>query len=357
MLIARAPVRVSFFGGGTDLPEYYNEFGGSVLSASIDKYVYAILSVNQGHPLQITSSDYRTFYRHPRGQPLLWEGDLSLPRAVFQHFGIEDGISVFLASEVPPGTGLGSSSSVTVALAKAITVACGRHLNRLELASLACEIELGRLGMPIGVQDQYASALGGFNWLSFSNRGVSAEPLDLPPHTIARLESNLVLIFTGSARNSADILSRQRKSSESRDPSVIDALSAVRELAAIARAHLRRGDLDRFGRLLDEAWQHKKRFARGISSDQVDNLYAIARANGALGGKLTGAGGGGFLMLYCEDGAAARVEAALREAGDFRRMEYTFEYDGARVLFNAGLRLPLAEQGDTPWPATVRTGL
>jgi D-glycero-alpha-D-manno-heptose-7-phosphate kinase len=171
------------------------------------------------------------------------------------------------------------------------------------------------------------------------------------------LESNLVLIFTGSARNSADILSRQRKSSESRDPSVIDALSAVRELAAIARAHLLRGDLDRFGRLLDEAWRHKKRFARGISSDQIDNLYAIARANGALGGKLTGAGGGGFLMLYCEDGAAARVEAALREAGDFRRMEYTFEYDGARVLFNAGLRLPLAEQGDTPWPATVRTGL
>ena len=350
MLIARAPVRVSFFGGGTDLPAYYNEFGGAVLSASIDKYVYAILSVNQGHPLQITSSDYRTFYRHPRGQPLLWEGDLSLPRAVFQHFGIEDGISVFLASEVPPGTGLGSSSSVTVALAKAITVACGRHLDRAELAALACEIELERLGMPIGVQDQYAASTGGFNWHSFSSRGIRTEPLNLPPETIARLESNLVLIFTGSARNSADILSRQRKSSETRDPAVIEALSAVRELATQARIYLLRGDLDRFGGLLDEAWQHKKRFARGISSDQVDNLYAIARANGALGGKLTGAGGGGFLMLYCEDGTAGRVEAALREAGDFRRMEYTFEYDGARVLFNAGLRLPLPGKELPLWP-------
>jgi D-glycero-alpha-D-manno-heptose-7-phosphate kinase len=210
--------------------------------------------------------------------------------------------------------------------------------------------------MPIGVQDQYASAMGGFNWLSFSSRGIRTEPLNLPPETIARLESNLVLIFTGSARNSAEILSRQRKSSEVRDPEVIDALSAVRELATQARAFLLRGDLDRFGGLFDEAWQHKKRFARGISNEQVDNLYSIARANGALGGKLTGAGGGGFLMLYCEDGTAARVEAALREVGDFRRMEYTFEYDGARVLFNAGLRLPLPGKELPLWPVSVPTG-
>jgi len=119
---------------------------------------------------------------------------------------------------------------------------------------------------------------------------------------------------------------------------------------------LMRGDLDSFGRLLDEAWQHKKHFARGVSTDQIDHLYATALANGALGGKLTGAGGGGFLMLYCQDGAAARVESALREAGDFRRMEYSFEYDGARVLFNAGLRLSLPSKELTPWPATVPTG-
>ena len=355
MLIARAPVRVSFFGGGTDLPAYFNEFGGAVLSVTLDKYVYAILSVSQSHPLQITSSDYRTFYRHPRGEPLLWEGDLSLPRAVFQHLGIEDGVSVFLASEVPPGTGLGSSSSVTVALAKAITVACGLHLSRAELAALACEIELERLHMPIGVQDQYASASGGFNWISFNQRGIRVEPLILAPEIVARLESNLLLIFTGSARNSADILSRQQRSSAARDATVIEALHAARELAARGRALLLRGDLDHFGLLLDEAWRAKKRFAQGITNEQIDRLYATALANGALGGKVAGAGGGGFLMLYCEDGSAGRVEAALREIGDYRRMEYMFEYDGARVLFNAGLRLSLAEKEPVTWQPNAHT--
>lgn len=355
MLIARAPVRVSFFGGGTDLPAYFNEFGGAVLSVTLDKYVYAILSVNQGRPLQITSSDYRTFYRHPKGQPLRQEGDLSLPRAVFQHLGIEDGVSVFLASEVPPGTGLGSSSSVTVALTKAITTACGQHMAPVDIASLACNIELGRLGMPIGVQDQYAAACGGFNWISFNSRGVRVEPLAIAPEIVSRLESNLLLIFTGSARNSADILSRQRKSSETRDATVIEALHTARELAERGRALFLRGNLDAFGRLLDEAWRAKKRFAQGISNEQIDRLYAIARANGALGGKLAGAGGGGFLMLYCEDGAAARVEASLRDAGDYRRMEYAFEYDGARVLFNAGLRLPLGNLEAQTWPLDVHT--
>jgi D-glycero-alpha-D-manno-heptose-7-phosphate kinase len=279
----------------------------------------------------------------------LWEGDLSLPRAVFQHLGIEDGVSVFLASEVPPGTGLGSSSSVTVALAKAITAATGMHLSSADIAAMACEIELGRLAMPIGVQDQYAAAYGGFNWISFSQRGVRVEPLVLAPETISRLESNLLLIFTGSARNSADILSRQRRASEARDPVVLDALHTVRELAARGRALLLRGDLDSFGSLLDEAWQEKKRFAAGITNEQIDRLYATALANGALGGKLTGAGGGGFLMLYCEDGATTRVESALLSAGDYRRMEYSFDYDGARVLFNAGLRLPVSQLEMSSW--------
>lgn len=346
MLIARAPVRVSFFGGGTDLPAYYTRYGGVVLSTTINKYVYVILDVSERHTLQITSSDYHTFYRHPRGEPLLWEGDLSLPRAVLQHFGVNDGLSMFLASEVPPGTGLGSSSSVTAALVKAVSTASGMHLTPRQIAELACEIEIGRLGMPIGVQDQFAAAIGGLNWMTFDAEGVSVEPLPVPQETISRLESNIVLMFTGSARNSADILSRQTKSSEKNDPRVIESLHAVRELAEKARILLLNGELDNFGRLLDEAWQHKKRFAKGVSNEQIDRYYEIARQNGALGGKIAGAGGGGFLTLYCETGAAPRVEAALRESTGLRRMGFNFESDGARVLFNAGLRLqmPLQEQ-------------
>ncbi len=150
MLIARAPVRVSFFGGGTDLPAYYNLHGGVVLSTTIDKYVYVVLNVSERSGLQITSSDYRTFYRHPEGEPLLWDGDLSLPRAVLNHFGVSTGLTMFLASEVPPGTGLGSSSAVTVALVKAVSTACGKKLTAKQLADMACDIEIGKLNKPIG---------------------------------------------------------------------------------------------------------------------------------------------------------------------------------------------------------------
>jgi len=339
MLIARAPVRVSFFGGGTDLPAYFNHYGGVVLSTTIDKHVYVIMNVCEQNGLQITSSDYRTFYRHPPSEPLLWDGDLSLPRAVLQHFGVSSGLSMFLASEVPPGTGLGSSSSVTVALVKAISTACGVRLTPRQMAEMACKIEIEKLKKPIGLQDQYAAAFGGFNWITFNADGVQIEPLDIPQDTISRLESNLLLMFTGAAHDSAVILAKQTKSSQEQDPRVIEALHGVKELAIRAREYLMNGELAKFGAMLDEAWQLKRRFAPGVSNERIDRCYQLARQNGALGGKITGAGGGGFLMLYCEDGATARVEAALLQEG-LRRMDYRFESDGARVLFNAGLRLP-----------------
>ncbi len=339
MLIARAPVRVSFFGGGTDLPAYYTQYGGAVLSTTINRYVYVILSVNDAGALQITSSDYRTFYRHQPGEPLLWDGDLSLPRAVLQHFGVVQGASIFLASEIPPGTGLGSSSSVTVALVKAIGAACGHQYSPAELAELACEIEIDKLGKPIGVQDQYAAAYGGLNWMSFDTEGVHVEPLQVEPETLCRLEENLLLMFIGMAHDSAVILARQSQASREREPAVIGALQGAHALAGQARGLLERGEVDRFGALLHEAWQHKKQFANGVSSDFIDRCYALARRNGALGGKIAGAGGGGFLLFYCLTGARDQVERVLTESEGLRRMDFCFEADGARVLFNAGLRL------------------
>jgi D-glycero-alpha-D-manno-heptose-7-phosphate kinase len=338
MLIARAPVRVSFFGGGTDLPDYYLQHGGAVLSTTIDKYVYVILGVGAQHDLQITSSDYATFYRHNSGEPLLWDGDLSLPRAVLHQFGVTHGLSMFLASEVPPGTGLGSSSSVTVALVKAISTACGQRLSPRQVAELACQVEIGKLGKPIGVQDQYAAAFGGLNWMTFSADGVTVEPLRVAPTVLDRLNANLVLAFTGAAHDSAHILAEQSRSSREGDRVVTAALRGVYDLALEARGYLLAGELDRFGALLDRAWQHKRRFASGVTNERIERYYALARNNGALGGKIAGAGGGGFLMLYCEDGAAARVQGALAAEG-LRCLDYHFEADGARVLFNAGLRL------------------
>ncbi len=338
MLIARAPVRISFFGGGTDLPSYFEQFGGAVLSTTIDKYVYAVLNTTDNGNLQITSSDYRSFYRHPIGEPLVWDGDLSLPRAVMHEFGVEHGVSMFLSSEAPPGTGLGSSSSVTVALIKALSAACGVMLSKQQVAELACRIETRKLGKPIGWQDQYAAAFGGLNWITFGADGARVQPMNLPMATLRRLEQSLLLMFTGVTHDSAEILRHQNNASRASSGAVIESLHAAKELANEARAMLSCGELDRFGALLDAAWRHKRCFAPGVTTPLIDACYAAARKNGALGGKIAGAGGGGFLLLYCEPDAIGRVETALGALG-LRRFGFQFEGDGGRVLFNAGLQL------------------
>lgn len=339
MLLARSPVRISLAGGGTDLPAYYETFGGAVLSATINKYFYVFLSVAEGDGLQITSSDYRTFYRHDGHEPLVWDGDLRLPRAILSHFGVEQGLSMFLASEIPPGTGLGTSSSVTVAIVKAVSTALGLQLSRGELAELACYIEIDKLGEPIGKQDQYAAAFGGLNWIEFGAEGVHVEPLRLPADTLRTLAGNLLLFFTGSSRNASEILTLQRESSRLRESSVIEALDRVKAMAHEVRRGLERGDLYVLGELLHENWQQKKRFARGISTARIDEAYDLARKAGAVGGKITGAGGGGFMMLYCEPASRPQVTQALEGIG-LKRMDFRLETTGARVLMNAGLKLP-----------------
>jgi len=338
MLIARAPVRISFGGGGTDLEAYYGRYGGCVVSTTIDKYFYVFLNVNEDDDIQISSSDYHTFYRHDPDQVLLVDGDLALPKALLNHFAIHKGLSMFLASEIPPGTGLGSSGSVAVAMVKAISTACGLNLSKEDIAELACHIEIDELGMPVGKQDQYAAAFGGLNFITFTSEGVTIESLSVAPEIQRRLERNLLLFFTGSSRDSAKILKEQKRSSEKDDPRVIAALRAVKEMALEVKACFERGDLRRFGELLDLNWQHKKRFASGITNPLIDECYALALANGAIGGKITGAGGGGFMMLYCEPEYQIKVTEAL-EAKGLRRMNFRFETDGARILVNAGLRL------------------
>jgi D-glycero-alpha-D-manno-heptose-7-phosphate kinase len=339
MLIARAPVRISFAGGGTDLPAYYQKYGGVVVSTTIDKYFYVFLNVSSDDSLQITSSDYRTFYRHDSDTPLLFDGDLSLPRAILSHFGLARGITMFLASEIPPGTGLGSSSTVAVAMIKAVTTARGLFLSKQQLAELACHIEIEKLGEPIGKQDQYAAAFGDLNLIQFKQDGVTVEPLRIPSETRRALEKNILLFFTGATREASSILKAQKASSEREDREVIAALHAVKEVAYEAKTKLERGDLTAFGKLLDLNWQKKKRFAGGVTNAFVDQCYDLAMSMGALGGKLTGAGGGGFLMLYCEPPCQAAVTRAL-EAQGLKRMDFRFESEGARVLVNAGLRSP-----------------
>jgi D-glycero-alpha-D-manno-heptose-7-phosphate kinase len=338
MLIARAPVRISLAGGGTDLSAYYERFGGLVVGTAIAKYFYAFIEVSGRPGVQISSADYGTFYHHEPGTEMAWDGDLSLPRAVLHQFGVTSGVDLFLASEIPPGTGLGSSSAATVALVKGFTTLLGESPSKQEAAEAACAIEIDKLRMPIGKQDQYFAAFGGLNAITFGTEGTTVLPLVVSAETRRALESNLLLFFTGSAHHSAHILAEQRQATARQSGTVVEALHHIKRLAERTISALESGQPDRVGELLQENWMYKKQLASGITNSAIDESYDTARAHGALGGKITGAGGGGFLMLYCPLERQARVTAAL-EARGLRRMLYHFDSVGARVLVNSGLNL------------------
>jgi D-glycero-alpha-D-manno-heptose-7-phosphate kinase len=304
------------------------------VSTTIDKYFYVFVSLNSPDSVQISSSDYRALYRHQAGQPPLWEGDLALVRAALHEFGFEGGLSLFLASEVPPGSGLGSSSAVAVALVKTLATLGGLSFTLAELSERACTLELERLGSPIGKQDQYAAAFGGLNAITFTRSGVVVEPLAVSVDTRERLHRNLLLFFTGATRSANSILHHQQRASADNQSEPVAALHAIKAMAGQTRRCLEKGDTRGFGEILAESWNHKKRLAPDISNPRIDEFYELARRHGALGGKLTGAGGGGFLVLYCEEPCQAPVSQALERAGLYR-MDYQFEQAGAQVLVNA----------------------
>src|ERR687885_2544807 len=330
MIVAHAPLRISFAGGGTDLPAYYEQHGGLVLSTTITRSVYAVLSPGDYEQVQIISSDYRTIHAgRPHGEE---DGEsLALPWAVVQAMGLERGASIFLASEVPPGTGLGSSSATAVALIAAIAAFQGSPRTPAQLAELASAVEIVRLGQPIGKQDQYAAAFGGVNVFRFEANGVEVTPVPLAPEVCRGLSSHLVLYFTGSTRQARSILQEQRMRSASGEARTIEALHAIKAQVAPMREALQAGDFTWMGALLHDAWQMKRRVSSGISNGAIDAAYDVARAAGALGGKITGAGGGGFLLLLVPPAAQASVRAALAPLG-LRPMQFGVEPRGAHTI-------------------------
>jgi len=333
-LIARAPMRISFGGGGTDLEAYYAKYGGLVVSAAIDKYFYTVISESGSQSLQLISANYGTFHSQERVQDLVWDGNLALPKAAVDHFGLPAGHDVFMASEIPPGTGLGSSSAAAVCLSLALAAKRGMQLSRQALAELASRLEIERLGMPIGKQDQYASAFGGINVISFSEGQTTVEPLNLPYERVKELEQGLMLFFMGSSRSSSTILRQQRESTTRGDRVVLDSLHAIKEMAVQMRAELERGNLSAMGALLDLAWQQKKRLASTVTNESIDRWYQLAKETGALGGKVTGAGGGGFLLLYCPVERQGELASRLRAEGLYQ-IRFQFDFLGAHILLNS----------------------
>jgi D-glycero-alpha-D-manno-heptose-7-phosphate kinase len=334
MLLVRAPVRISLAGGGTDLPAYYERHGGLVVSAAIARYFYVFLHPTGRPGVQISSADYSTFVRWSAADAPVTDGLLALPRAVLHDFSADEGFSVFLASEIPPGTGLGSSSTVAVALTKAISTYLGQRLTPVAIAERAARIEIEQLRSPIGKQDQYAAALGGLNVLAFARDGVTARRLALPLELRRLLEANLLLFYTGASRRANDILREQQRSTRAGRAPVMEALHEIKGFAREMLDALEQGALDRVGEILDRSWQAKRRLAEGVSNDRIDALYTLARERGALGGKVTGAGGGGFLLLYCPQERQDAVRAALEGRGA-HAIDFHFDDGGAKVLVNS----------------------
>lgn len=334
MLIVRSPMRISLGGGGTDLEAYYSRYGGVVVSTSIDKYFYVLINPADSRMFQVISADYQSLFRSPLTQGFDGKSPLALPEAIFQHFRVEGGLQAFLASEVPPGTGLGSSSAAAVAIIHALSTWLKQPLEKDQLAELAASIEISRLGLPIGKQDHYASAFGGLNMLTFSNDGVEVAPLQIDPEIKLTLEKRLMLFSTGLSHASASILVKQRKFTQNQNPNILGSLHNIKQAALDMKRCLERGDLDEFARLLDYSWQEKRLLAPGLTNHFIDRAFVVAGFNGAKAGKITGAGGGGFLLLYCPERAQAAVTAVLEERG-LKRLLFQFEQAGASVVFQS----------------------
>lgn len=324
MIVSRTPLRISFSGGGSDLPAFYREEPGAVLSTAINKYIY--ITVNKKFDHQIRAS-YSITEMVDKVEDLKHE----LIREVLQLIGLRGGVEITSISDVPSrGTGLGSSSTYTVGLLHALYAYVTQHVGAARLAHEACQIELERCGKPIGKQDQYIAAYGGLQFIQFNpDESVFVDPIVCDSHTKQRLQERLLMLYTGVTRSANDVLKEQSRNME-HDRNKRAALRRMTLLARELRKALCGNDLETFGEILHEGWVMKREMASGISNGQIDDWYARARRNGAKGGKLLGAGGGGFLLIYAEPDRHTDIVNSLPE---LRMMPFKFEPQGSKIIY------------------------
>jgi D-glycero-alpha-D-manno-heptose-7-phosphate kinase len=328
---AKAPLRVSFAGGGTDVSPFPETEGGVVLSATIDRYVYGSLRTRADGTISIESVDFGLSLDFPAEGMVdgtVFDGRLDLVKAAIRRLSMDDagGYDLLLRSTAPPGSGLGSSSTIMVALVGLLREYYSLPLSEYEIAHLAWEIERRDLGISGGLQDNYAATFGGFNFMEFGDR-VIVNPLRVRDSIVNELELNLLLCYTGITRESAHIIGDQTGRVHARDPRTLSGLRAQKELAVAMKAALLRGELDTFGELLGQAWLEKKKLSPLITNDLIDEAYDLAMQCGAVGGKVTGAGGGGYILFYCDFTRKHRVAEALEKLGA-SVTEFSFERRG-----------------------------
>lgn len=327
MIIARSPLRITLGGGGTDLPSYYRDHEGFLIAAAIDKYVYVTVMrpFTPGIYLKYSQLEHVELAKdvlHPIIRESIQMLDFKTPQ-----------IEITTLADIPAGTGLGSSGSFTTALLKALYAHRKRLLHPGELAEMACHIEIDRLGEPIGKQDQYIAAYGGLTCLTFNtDDSVVAKPLAVSMDSIFDLEDNLLLFFTGYSRSASSILKDQKTRTQKNDNDMLNNLHFVKELAYRSQKALEEGNVSLFGELMHEHWEHKKRRSGGMSNPQINEWYELGMKNGAVGGKLVGAGGGGFLMFYASD--RNKLRHAMVRAG-LEEVRFRFDFEGTKVVLSS----------------------
>jgi len=326
MIIARSPLRITLGGGGTDLASYYCDHEGFLIAAAIDKYVYVTVMrpFTPGVYLKYSALEHVETVadvKHPIIREALALQNLNTPQ-----------VEITVLADIPAGTGLGSSGSFTTALLKSLYAHRRKLVHPQELAELACHIEIDRLGESIGKQDQYIAAYGGLTCFTFHrDHRVTAEPLRVSIDTMFDLEDNLLLFFTGFSRNASEILRDQQARSQSHDEAMLRNLHYVKALGCRSKDALESGNTEQFGKLMHEHWEYKKGRSRGMSNPQIDKWYELAMGNGAVGGKLVGAGGGGFLMFYAAD--RNKLRHTMAQAG-LEEVRFRFDFEGTKVVLS-----------------------
>jgi D-glycero-alpha-D-manno-heptose-7-phosphate kinase len=323
MIITRTPLRISIAGGGTDLPSYYRRFGGSLISAAITKYIY--VGVNRTF-----SPGYQVKYSKFEHADTVDEIQHPIVREALRRHMIAPSIEIISLADIPAGTGLGSSGSFAVGLLRALHATKRSYVTADDVAREACHIEIDVLRHPIGKQDQYIASYGGITCFEFlPDDSVKASPLGISAQTLTDLEENLLMFFTGYSRAAQDILVDQAKRTESGDSAMIDSLHYVKQLGGDIKTALERGDTLMFGRLMHQHWEKKRRRSSSMSNDAINRWYEIGRESGAVGGKMVGAGGGGFLLFYATD--RTRLRAAMAKEG-LKEVPFRFDHDGSTTI-------------------------
>ena len=331
MIVGISPVRLSFAGGGTDVPEFFNDFEGNVVTTTINQFTYVIIQHRDDNSFQAFSPDFQKHYKPTNLNNIEIEDGTEIASSIFKYFNYDTGSNVILCSDTPSGSGLGSSGSLAVNLVNVITKLKNENWDKTRIAETAFHIEREILHWPMGKQDEYATAFGGFNFIKFNSEKVTVSPINLSDSLKTELQNNLVLFYIGDTRNSSSILSSQLDKITKKNSDTLRSLQNVKNLAQEMYDSLKNSDITKFGELLHKGWLAKKQFTTGISNEKIDGIYEAARQNGALGGKLTGAGGGGHMLFYCELEKQPQLIEKMKSLG-LKKVNCSFYNHGPKIL-------------------------